>query len=179
MENVYKNVYSIGDDINKKLRDAIGKEKYNELLKDVNKKFADNCDKDIVLSYHLNDAWEKRIATVDIYGNTAKCSYRDDKDEYILKDSVIKEIFGIVRKYSNYFQSEDYFIEDSDYIDGYLYRMTFFDGENLYFGVLANLILNFGREDCPNTNILVNFFNEIFYILEKSGVDKKYLRFAR
>ena len=57
--------------------------------------------------------------------------------------------------------------------------MNFSDGENLYWGVLDNLIFNFGREDYPNTNIMLNFLSEIFSVLEKSGVDKKYLRFER
>ena len=108
MESDYKNIYRISDDMNKKFRDAIGKEEYNELSQNLNRRFANDCDKDIVFSYHFNDAWNKKIAAFDIYGNTVKCSYRDDEDEYILQSSVIEEIFSIVRKYSDYFQSEDF-----------------------------------------------------------------------
>ena len=179
MESDYKNIYRISDDMNKRFRDAIGKEEYNELSQNLNRRFANDCNKDIVFSYHFNDAWNKKIAIFDIYGNTVKCGYRDDEDEYVLQSSVIEEIFGIVKKYSDYFQSEDFFLEDSGVYDGYLYRMNFSDGENLYWGVLDNLIFNFGREDYPNTNIMLNFLSEIFSVLEKSGVDKKYLRFER
>ena len=179
MKSDYKNIYRISDYINKKFRDEIDRKEYNELSQNLNRRFANDCDKNIVFSYHLDDAWNRKIATFDIYGNTVKCSYRDDEDEYILQSSAVEEILEIVKKYSDYFQSEDFFIEDSGVWDGYLYRMNFSDGENLYWGVLDNLIFNFGREDYPNTNIMLNFLSEIFSVLEKSGVDKKYLRFER
>ena len=70
-------------------------------------------------------------------------------------------------------------MEDEGFFDGYIYRVTFSDGENLYWGVLNSLVFVFGDENYPNINIMLNFFSEIFLVLEKSGVDKKYLRFKR
>ena len=179
MESDYKNIYLISDYINKKFRDEIGRKEYNELSQNLNRRFANDCNKEVIFSYHLRDAWENPISYCEIHNNIVKCSYRDDKDEYVLQSSDVEEILEIVKKYSDYFQSEDFFMEDEGFFDGYIYRVTFSDGENLYWGVLNSLVFVFGDENYPNINIVLNFFSEIFLVLEKSGVDKKYLRFKR
>ena len=138
---------------------------------------------DTIFLYILSDAWGRNRITIRIKNlnkdNVIFLKKNDNLEEiYTIEISKIEKLICAIKEYETYFLSKNYYIENSNILDGSIYEIFLSSIENVYWFNCDNLD-SYSDDDnsCPNVKILIKLMNEIFSILKKSnlGIHYKYL----
>ncbi len=139
--------------------------------------------KKLVFSYGVSDAWflpYYKIEVYDIDNNNVKCyDYRNKKSErYSILRTDISRIIDIVDKNNQTLMSPDFHLEPNGTYDGFMHDIFLTDRENI-FGIGCDNLASYLRyselkEKSPNAMQLIRLLEEIFSLLDKSGIDRKY-----
>ena len=146
----------------------------SELKKKVLSKFEN---KGIVFSYHLVLPLKNEV-NIEIFQleKAIDCLYvsvNNSLPYYTLNLKQIDIINDKIRKYGEFFKSENYFIEESYCYDGSQCFIFISDFKDMYYFKCDNLD-KYGNEKI-NVQKLIGFLNDIFDLLKSAGVESKYL----
>ena len=154
-------------------------EKFQKYQDELQEKFGNT---NMIFQYHLLDAWNHRITELEVLNieeNNVTCKERDSFETWTIDEATRQKIMELVKSYHDILADENYYTEDANYYDGYIFRIFLSDGENGYYIQEDNLqaCLKEEGEKMPNARKFVSLLESIFTLLQKSGIDKQLFDF--
>lgn len=124
----------------------------------------------IIFKYYISDAWLMPIFSLTITdtekNNFTIYTYDGEERTHTIKKEKIISIIELIKQYKDIFSSEDYCLEYSHCLDGYIYTIILSDKENLYYFNCDNI-----GSYAPNAKYLTELVDSI---LEKFNVKDEY-----
>lgn len=125
----------------------------------------------IIFEYELKNAWYIPIFAITIINsnenNLIIYEFKKGIKTHTIKKEKIQSIIELIKQYKDIFSSENYYIENSYYLDGYIYNIILSDIENLYNFINLNNIGSYA----PNVQHLIKLLDSIF---EKFDINDDY-----
>ena len=135
---------------------------------------------EVVFSYGLKNELFDNISDIEVYDSgTVKCTCEDSGTTYQVSDSVVKEIYGIIKRFPELMRIYD--MMDICYPsapDRFSNRFVFSNGEksNIIYATDLGYFKNNDSVKNKTADILIQVFEEITGLLAENGIDSKYLQ---